>query len=407
MKIRTLLPLLSLAFAGVSTAAATDDSSNAQSAKAYTLFEGENISVGQGGSVHAVRDVNGGSWVIMVDGQPQLVSAKNGPISMKIGAALKLTDVSADIEHLKGERAYTYANDPAVRFTRNMNNSAALDVGAHAASNQSSAAGSDVTSPGNMAMNNTPKSGPAASAAAAAITAAQAHIGPSQQDASEASGVYSGDLSLVGSQDGEGDFDALDVSFDISSEKKLDEPYFVVTARFHDRSAAPGASQSLIYAKALEPIGGHAVHVKFEQAGFPPGYSLVGFEMHLYDRGVEIATNVAQKRKLLTSEEAFDYVKSTYIAAHKGDTLPASPIMGKLPDDLTSRIAEGKYGTAFYVRVSKDGMADGTFSDAACSTKIDDPYLDTVVSGIRFKPALAKGNPVEGVATLNLSRLRI
>jgi hypothetical protein len=163
----------------------------------------------------------------------------------------------------------------------------------------------------------------------------------------------------------------------------------------------------MVYAKPLEPIGSQAAHVKFEQAGFPPGYKLVGFEIHLYNRGVEVATSVAPKRKMLTSDEAFDYVKSKYLAAHKADTLPPSPVMGRLPDDLASRIAEGKYGTAFYVRVSKGGVADGAFSDAACTARIDDPYLDSVVSGIRFKPALLQGNPVEGVAMLNLTQLRI
>lgn len=398
--------MLSLAFAAVSAAAAADNSS--QSAKTYTLFEGENISVGQGGAVHAVRDVNGGSWVIVVDGQEQLVSAKNGPVSMKINPARKLTDVSADIEHLKGERAYTFANDPSVRMTRNMSNGAVVDVGEHSAANQSSAASTSVTSPSAMAMGNTPRgTGPAAAAAAAASTSAQSHIGPSQESASEASSEYGGDFTLLGSQDEEGDFDALDVSFDISSGKKLDAPYFVVITKFHDRTAGPGVSQNMVYARPLEPIGAQAAHVKFEQAGFPPGYRLVGFEIHLYNHGVEIATNVAPKRKALTSDEAFDYVKSKYLAAHKADTLAASPVMGRLPGDLASHIAGGKYGAAFYVKVSKDGLADGAYSDAACTARIDDPYLDTVVGAIRFKPALLQGNPVEGVATLNLTQLRI
>jgi len=82
-------------------------------------------------------------------------------------------------------------------------------------------------------------------------------------------------------------------------------------------------------------------------------------------------------------------------------------VMGDLPPDLGSQIAAGKYTDSIYVKVSKDGLADTAFADSRCSKRIEDPYLDSVVKGIRFKPALAEGVPVEGVAELNLSRLRI
>jgi len=80
-------------------------------------------------------------------------------------------------------------------------------------------------------------------------------------------------------------------------------------------------------------------------------------------------------------------------------------VMGELPADLASHIASGKYPETVYVRVSKDGLADDAFADIACSRKIEDAYLESVVRSIRFKPALADGKPVEGVAALNLSRL--
>jgi hypothetical protein len=41
-----------------------------------------------------------------------------------------------------------------------------------------------------------------------------------------------------------------------------------------------------------------------------------------------------------------------------------------------------------------------------CTKKMDDPFLDTVVRGLRFKPALSSGVPVEGVASVNLTKLQ-
>jgi len=147
--------------------------------------------------------------------------------------------------------------------------------------------------------------------------------------------------------------------------------------------------------------------VQFQQAGFPLGYILDGFEIHLYDRGREVATNVAAQRQVLTSDQAFDYVRTNYVGAHKGETLPAQAVMGNLPADLPAHLAAGEYRQPFYVRVSKDGLAQAAFADAACVTRIEDAYLESVVRNIRFKPALAGGEPVDGVATLNLSKLRL
>ncbi len=96
-----------------------------------------------------------------------------------------------------------------------------------------------------------------------------------------------------------------------------------------------------------------------------------------------------------------------YVSAHLKDTLPAIPAMAKLPADLPSRLAQGKYREAFYVKVSKDGLADEAYSDPACTRRIDDPYLDSVVKRIRFKPALNNGKSVDGVASLDLGKLPI
>jgi hypothetical protein len=364
--------------------------------KTYTLFEGENISVGQAGSLHPVRDIDGGSWVIVVDGKEQLVSAKDGPVAMKVVPSQKLTDVTADLANVKSERSYTFANDPAVKMTKNLNDGALVNIGEHTVANQATAASNAA-----IAAQSVDKSSNGAQSAAASAANT-----PMSTDSTNMS-TSGGDLTIIGSQDDPGDFDQLSVSFDVTAKRKLDEPFFVVITKFHDKNAPDGSSQNLIYAKELNPIDSTVQHVKFEQAGFPFGYHLINFEIHVYNHGIEVATNVAPKRSMLSADQAFEYVKSKYVEAHKGATLPAAPIMGTLPDDLATHLADGKYGSPFFVRVTKEGNANGAFTDATCSTKINDAYLDSVISGIRFKPALAEGNPVDGVATLNLSHLRI
>jgi hypothetical protein len=81
--------------------------------------------------------------------------------------------------------------------------------------------------------------------------------------------------------------------------------------------------------------------------------------------------------------------------------------MGSLPADLPALLAEGKYGATYYVKVSKDGLARGIFLDPGCSEKTGDPYLESAVKNIRFKPGLDKGRPVDGIAPLKLGQLTI
>jgi hypothetical protein len=201
--------------------------------------------------------------------------------------------------------------------------------------------------------------------------------------------------------------DALDVDFDIRAAKTLQDPYVVTMTKFRRPGAKPGMVQNMVYAKSLHPIDVHLSHVHFTQEGFPFGFELVDFQLHLYNRGEEIATNIAADRVELTRDEAFEYVKMEYIGSHKNDTLPAEPAMGKLPAELPMKLAQGQYRQAFYVKVSKDGLADEAYTDPACTRRVDDPYLDSVVKRIRFKPALNSGRPVDGFATVNLGKLAI
>jgi hypothetical protein len=383
-----------LLFAAVIGSALIPAGAHAQPApREYTLFEGANIAVNLDKSIYPVRDVFGASWVIDINGQEKEVSAKQAPVDLKITPSLKLTEQSATISGFKREPGYSFANDPSVRLTRGMNAAADVSAGYQAAANQAAA-----INPASIS-----GSAPSSTADSAALQSAATKVSDSISSAS--SGADASSNSAFGGPTSEG-YDAMDIEFEVSSAKPLQDPYIVTMIKFHPKGSAPGVIQSMVYAKALNPIDQHPTKVKFSQEGFPFDYQVVDFQLHLYNHGVEIATNISPKRQEMTPDQAFDYVKTAYITAHKSATLPAAPIMGELPPDLSTHLAAGKYSEPVYVKVSKDGLADEAFSDAACTAKIDDPYLESVVRTIRFKPALEQGKPVDGVATLNLSRLK-
>jgi len=409
--------------------------------KTHTLFMGADIAVNLGKDLYPVRGVVGSSWVIDMNGKEEVVSTKQAALTLKITPSLKLTDVSAKIAGYKKERGYSFNNDPSVRLTRGLDQVAAMNADLTSMANNAQYLADAVNNKalGDMAAlaSSDNQFGAAALQAAAgaprlntslaftgnftqamaiqlaaqmasnAAITQQYYTGVTQQNAAAAFNQTENGNEPGGRLVQTG-LDAMDVEFEISSARPLRNPYVVTMTRFHPKGTKPGTIQNLVYAKELHSIDKHPTNVQFVEGGFPYDFELIDFQLHLYNRGEEVATTVSSKRVELTRDEAFEYVKIEYVGAHKGETLPAVPAMGHLPAELLMGVEAGKYRETFYVKVSKDGLPDGKlFLDAACSKRVDDAYLESAVKNLRFKPALESGKPAEGVASLNLRQLKI
>jgi hypothetical protein len=402
-----------------------------QSTKTHTLFMGAEISVNLDRDLYPVKDVLGSNLVVEINGKEREISTKEAPLDLKITPTLKLTEISATIEGFKRVQTYSFANDPSTRLTRSLTQAgvtnAMLQGVAQDAQNLADTAGNRALGGAAVLATSDNQFGATAQLYTAMTTPAVTHpvaaipgspvppsnpLSPSipldvpNRDSAAAQSNLSNGNEPTGRITTPG-LDALAVEFDIRSSKLLQDPYVVTMTRFRRPGAKPGMVQNMVYARALHPIDVHQSHIQFTEEGFPFGFELVDFQLHIYNRGEEIATNVASDRVELTRDEAFEYVKLEYVSSHRGATLPAEPAMGKLPAELPAKLAQGQYKQAFYVKVSKEGLADEAFSDPACTRRIDDPYLDTVVKRIRFKPALNSGKPVDGYAMLNLGKLAI
>jgi hypothetical protein len=408
-------------------------------AKTHTLFMGADIFVNLDKDIYPVRGVIGSSWVIDINGEEKVVSAKQAPLNLKITPSLKLTDVSATIVGYKKRQAYSFNNDPSVRLTRGLSQTAMTDaylignandaqyiadtlgnksLGAAAAlattDNQLGASGMLATARSlGSPFKSSAQSGNLTEAEAIAQGASYAAYVANQvaikTDVAQDTAASDAGQTENGEEPGgrlvQTGLDAMDVEFQISSAKPLQKPYVVTMTRFHPKGTKPGTVQNLVYARELHPIESHPTNVHFVESGFPYDFELIDFQLHVYNRGEEIATTVSSKRVELTRNEAFEYVKMEYMGSHKGATLSAAPAMGRLPADLPSRLASGEFKQAFYVRVSRDGLPGDAFLDEACSRKVEDPYVEAVVKDIRFDPALVNGKPVDGIVPLRLRQL--
>jgi hypothetical protein len=352
----------------------------ASSTKTHTLFMGADIAINLDRDTYGVQDVFGSNWVVEINGHRKEISAKQAPMNLKITPTLKLTEASATIVGYRKVPAYSYENDPSVRLTKGITKSASMsaDLSAVAENAQyrvdvmesrnmdamSVLAGSDDQFSANALMATAkydgaathPGKGLAPSGAVDltytdtsgkhfAGTDAMAVNLPLAENASRTAANQTTNGSEAVGHIATMGLDAMDVEFDIRSAKPLNDPYVVTMARFHPAGAKPGIVQNLVYAESLHPIDEHLSHVHFVEPGFPFNYELIDFQLHIYDRGEEIATNIAANRVELTREEAFEYVKMEYIGAHLKDTLPPSPAMGKLPGDLHALLAAGAYAS--------------------------------------------------------------
>lgn len=385
---------------------ATSKSAELANPKNHTLFMGTDISIEHEGKLYRVQDVFSTTFIISVDGKKTGVPMHGTPRKMRLEQSLKLTNVSASLTGLKAERAYTPLNDP--RMKRQIE---ASQISAVVGDNSSLAMGKFEVAQNKFGVAINPDAATGAAISAANLDAAAA---AASKEATTAENMSSAQFNSDSTNPALGDlrakadlskelFDAVEVEFEISAQAELHKPYVVLIARYHEREK-PKYSRDLIYARALDSIGPTPQHVHILQGGLPEGFELENYQVHLYDLGQEVATDVAPKRVPLTREEAFEYLKAEYIGSHKGATLPASPAMGKLGIQTKAQLAPSQLNGAYFVRVTSEGKPLRAFMDEACSQPVDDA-IDSLVKTVRFFPALDHGKCIEGVARLTFSHL--
>jgi hypothetical protein len=373
--------------------------------KPYTLYMGADLDVQHGKEFLRVQDVVGDSLVATVDGKVRTISTTEGPVSLRVQHSLKLDRTTVTISDLKSERAYSPANDPWRKWA---NRGTMADTGAAERQFLDAQAARDL----NAARASNPGLGRAQEVFAAQQPAMQAAYDSAANNFNQAGVDAGGDLYNPGlmAQQTQDElakklFDAMEVDFTVSAPEPLADPYVVLLAQYHVPAEPKGTAHNWIYAKALDSINDRPRRIHVLKGGFPPGFELEKLAVHLYSRGREIATNVAEKRLELTRDEAFQYTVIDYLARHKDVTLPPVLAMGRLAADARQHLSAGQLHQTYFVKVTKDGLPEDAFLDPSCLHRVDDPSLRAVIRELRFTPALLKGQPVAAVASLNLDDL--
>lgn len=379
-------------------------------AKTHVLFMGADLDVQRDRKFYRVENVTGSEFRIKVGKREVFVPTRNRSTTLKVGHGLKLSAASVQLDGLQGGPSYTPANDPVRKFN------AASGAAGGAAAVRDLAHGRMIElslEATYAAMSANASSAGSAPATQAAAVGAEAKFQDALQQAAAAdsllkhssqynTGLYADQMQK---ELAEGNYDAMEVSFKISSPVELDDPHMVILFKFQQRDARPGEEGMLIHAKELDPIGPKPKYIRVREGGLPRGFKYLDCEVHIFNRGEEVATNVSSKRVELTRDEARQYIVIEHIGANKGTTVPAAAVPGTVPPARLKALSLDQLNRTYYARVARDGSLIGVFADESCSLRLDDEATVAAAGEVFFKPALYEGRPVEGIVRLRLGEI--
>ncbi|AOS43854.1 hypothetical protein Verru16b_00912 [Lacunisphaera limnophila] len=367
--------------------------------KSHVLYMGANLSVQQGKRYYDVEDVDGSEFIIRQKGEKTFVRTRMARNNVKVQRALKLAPLSVKLDAMQGAAGYTPAADPRHKY----NARSGAQGGAEMARNWSAARQAEAED--SLSKVRFPEFRKQYEDIIDLEKTAQVPLNQllGSNDYVSIPGMQN-ELAL---ELAEGNYDLMEVSFLVSSPEPLDDPYMVIVVDFQPRGAKPGETATLIHAKALDPIGPEPQFIHMREGGMPVGFKYLRHEVHIYNRGQEVATSESSKRVELSRDEAREYLVIEHLAAHKKDTVPAAAVPGSLPPGLRSRLEPDQLNRVCYVRVSREGKLLGVFVDEAASLPQPDAAVNAALAGAFFIPAVAAGKPMEGVVRVRVAELAL
>jgi hypothetical protein len=376
--------------------------------KTHVLFMGTDLSVPRDKKYYRVEDVVGSEFKIKIGRKEFFVPTRNRATDLKVSHSLKLSGASVTLDDLQSGPGYTPGNDPV----RKMIAASGAAGGAAAAQDVAQSRLVQVTT----------EAGIAAESAERSPWSQEARLQAEQlkddQAATERRSAVIGHMLVHDSQNNaafhadqmqgelaEGNYDAMEVSFKISSPVELEDPHMVVLFKFQLPEAKPGEEGMVIHAKALDPIGPKPKYIRVREGGLPRGFKFLDCTVHIYDRGGEVATNVSSKRVDLSRDEARQYLVIEHVGANRGATVPAAVVPGTLPAHRRQEFTIDQLNRICYAKISPDGIPLGVYVDESCQQELPDANTRSAIADLFFKPALEKGRPVEGVTRLSLGAI--
>lgn len=379
--------LLAAALAAGNFTPAADTPPPPARAKEYNMFVGADLFLVKDQQPYPILYASGKNLDVKIGGEIKQFKIHEVP-NLRATPNLKLSRSLVTVTGYKHEQGFTSGNNPHLRWARESAIAAELDFNARNASAPKFDPFKDRLT--GLATFLEARGLPAPPAAPTAIQ------GPTFS--SNASGLVDNATESLTSEN----YDLLRVEFQLSSPKRITDPYMAIITDVSDPSR-PGTVLRWFYIDTLRDVDEHPQKIRVEEAGFPPGFKVLTTAVHIYSRGQEVATNQAERRLEMTLDEAHEYLSIQHLASHKNGTVPPSLALAELPTDFRMRATPNQLKQKLEIKVDAIGKVTA-LTPLGPATAID-PYIAETVRNFRFNPALEKGAPVAGQLSVELSDL--
>lgn len=192
---------------------------------------------------------------------------------------------------------------------------------------------------------------------------------------------------------GEGNADALEIFFRISSPTPLAEAYVFISIRIE----RDGKISDTSFYRHLSNIGPKPRKVRFTRDGFPPGFEVKETKVYLFSYGEEIATNLSEKHYQLTYSEAKEFLHLSHMGENRRGTVPAQAAWSLAPPTLWASPDDQSFN--YPIRVDLD--AEGKLINIDDDNQIVPAPVRELIEQLTFIPALENGTPVASTLTIN------
>ena len=189
------------------------------------------------------------------------------------------------------------------------------------------------------------------------------------------------------------EFDALALSFEISSARALHDVNAVVVVRV----STEGQIHDVSFVQDIGKVDPKPRKLTITRAGMPLGFEVLETRIHLFAHGEEVPTNRSEKRYALTADEAREYLRLLHLDRNRGATVAAAPAWSLAPAALFA-LADAQ-SVDFPVEVDLD--ATGRVVSIRDSALIVPEHVRELVRQLVFVPALQNGLPVASTLRVN------
>jgi hypothetical protein len=371
----------------------TFSSLTAQSVESdYTLFVGVDLFMKHHDDAVSILKLENKRALLNTPERDAVLLSDGAGFSWKM--ATKVSSVSATIADLDTKPVFSPANDPKMQTMKMQSNMQSYlservgvaQAGIARAANQAVFAESAAANPFNSEVQSFDQSASGMGVNADAFL----DSATLNMDSLQTSGLFD---DLTDADGNANQFDAMEVSFTISSSIPMANAFVVIVAQI--KSGETVASTS--FHREIGQVTTESRRFKFMQVGLPLGFQLESSKIYLFNYGEEVATNLSEKQYKLTSSQAREYLQFDYMGEHRRETLNAQPAWSIAPSELVA--ANNPRSFNFPVTVDLD--ATGSLTSIHDSGPPIPAHVRSIVERLTFLPALEKGKPVASTITVN------